>query len=134
VKRGEGRLQEESALRDFYNALADAVDETITGMLGEKVLASFYEHLSFFASITRDEMPYRIDTVLHVFERNFGVTPSNVLCRAITRRFYSKLGLQFVQKPNRNLLDYVEEAKITLGMRDLTSDRIVKDTMRDTPA
>lgn len=103
--------------RDFNKTLAKAIDETIVGLLGRDVLESFYKHLDFFGGIRRDEMPYHMDVVFHVFEKNFGATVGNVLGRSITRNFYSKLGLEFVGRPNHNLLDYVEDAKTKLEIQ-----------------
>lgn len=116
-EKKEDAGSERRALGDFNGTLTKAIDEAIKGLLGRDVLESFYNHLDFFGGIKRDELPYHIDVVFHVFEKNFGATVGNVLGRSITKNFYSKLGVEFVERPNYNLLDYVEDAKAKLGIQ-----------------
>jgi len=75
------------------------------------VVDALYAHLQTFHSITRDELPYRLDTLLTTLERIFGAS-SQTITKAIARKFYLKLGLEFTVNPSRTLLEYVDEAKM----------------------
>ena len=48
---------------DFNDLLVDSVDEAISEVLGNRVTAAFWYHYQAFLGITRDEMPYRLDTL-----------------------------------------------------------------------
>jgi uncharacterized membrane protein len=97
--------------REFNDALVESIDETITALLSRTVVDALYAHLQTFHSITRDELPYRLDTLLTTLERIFGAS-SQTITKAIARKFYLKLGLEFTVNPSRTLLEYVDEAKM----------------------
>lgn len=73
---------------------------------------ALYTHLQTFHSVSRDQVPYRLDTLLTTLEKTFGVPSSLVISKSIARKFYFKLGLEFTADPHRTLLEYVDEAKI----------------------
>jgi hypothetical protein len=98
----------------FNDTLVESIDETITDLLSRAVVDALYAHLQTFHSISRDELPDRLDTLLAALERIFGVRGSQTITKAIARKFYIKLGLEFSDNPNHTLLEYVEEAKMKL--------------------
>lgn len=102
----------------FNDALVESIDETITDLLSRTVVDALYAHLQTFHSISRDEVPYRLDTLLTTLEKLFGAS-SQTITNAIARKIYLKLGLEFTGKPSDTLLEYVDEAKRKL--QDLSS-------------
>ena len=94
--------------------MVESIDETITELLSRAVVDALYAHLQTFHSISRDELPHRLDTLLTTLEKTFGVRSSQTITKAIARKFYLKLGLEFTANLSRTLLEYVDEAKIKL--------------------
>jgi len=99
--------------KEFNDALVESIDETITALLSRTVVDALYAHLQAIYSVSRDEVPYRLDTLLTTLEKIFG-TSSQTITKAIARKFYLNLGLEFTGNPRRTLLEYVDEAKIKL--------------------
>jgi hypothetical protein len=101
---------------DFDSALLESIDETIRGILGEKVLDALYGNLESKSAIKREAIPNHIPTLSLVFEKHFGSAAPTIV-RAIARKFYSKLGIQFTGKEGYSLVDYVIDAKNKRGRR-----------------
>jgi hypothetical protein len=107
-------LQPPQPSEEFNDALIESIDETITAILSRTVVDALYAHIQTVYSISRDEVPYRLDTLLTSLEKIFGVRSSQTITKAIARKFYLNLGLEFAGNPSRTLLEYVEEAKMKL--------------------
>ena len=99
--------------REFNDVLVESIDETITDLLSQAVVDALYAHLQTIYSISRDEVPYRLDTLFTALEKIFG-TSAQTITKAVAREFYLKLGLEFTGNPSRTLLEYVDEAKMKL--------------------
>lgn len=102
--------------KEFNDTLVKSIDETITDLLSEAVLKALYAHLEKVYSLTRDKVPYRLETLSSALEKTFGMRGSRTISKAIARKFYTKLGLTFSDNPGGTLIEYVEEAKIKLGI------------------
>jgi hypothetical protein len=100
-------------LKELNNLLTESIDETITLLLSRQVTDALYFHLNKSHSITKDEVPYRLDPLLSTLEKTFG-TSSRTIQKAITRKLYSKLNLTFQDNPDRSLAAYIEDAKAML--------------------
>jgi hypothetical protein len=98
----------------FNDALVESIDETITELLSRAVVDALYAHLETFHSISRDELPNRLDALFSALEKIFGVRGSQTITKAIAKKFYLKLGLEFTDNPSRTLVEYVDQAKIKL--------------------
>jgi len=107
-------LQQPHLRREFNEALVESIDETIAAMLSRTVVDALYAHLQTNHSISRAEVPYRLDTLFTTLEKIFGVRSSQTISRAIARKFYLKLELEFTVNPSRTLLQYADEAKMKL--------------------
>jgi hypothetical protein len=107
-------LQQPQLGREFNDALVESIDETITDLLSRGVVDALYAHLQTNHSISRDEVPYRLDTLFTTLEKIFGVRGSQTITRVIARKFYLKLGLEFTDYRTRTLLEYFDEAKVKL--------------------
>jgi uncharacterized membrane protein len=100
---------------DFNGTLCSAIDDTIVEVLGHAVLDALYHVLKTQHGITRDELPYRTETIYHILENAFGVRGARTVGTRIAERFYRNLGLSFYSHEGYTLLDYVEEAKTKLA-------------------
>jgi len=103
--------------KELNNEVKYAVDSAIFGIVGVDVLRALYKHLREHYDITPDEIPYRLDTVFDTLEQTFGVKGARTLSRAIAKRLYYRLNLQFVETENYRLQDYLEQAKKELRLQ-----------------
>ena len=99
---------------DFNDLLVDSVDETISEVLGARVTRAFWYHYQAFLGITREEMPYRLDTLFASLKGTFGVG-GETLGRMIVKKLYAKVNVPLELKPNHSLAEYVEELKQILA-------------------
>ena len=100
--------------REFNEALVESIDETITDLLSRAVVDALYVRLQTNHSISRDEVPYRLDILFAILEKIFGVRSSQTIAKVIARKVYLKLGLEFTGNPSHTLLEYVDQAKMKL--------------------
>ena len=100
-----------SRLQEFNELFCQAVDESISEILGANVLPSLYDALEKQHSITRDELPYRLETVYAVLENVIGIRSSRIIENHIIRKFYHTLDLPFDTVDGYTLKDYVEAAR-----------------------
>ena len=100
--------------RDFNDTLCLAIDDTIVEVLGRAVLDALYDVLETKYAITRDELPYRTETLYEILETTFGVHGAKTIGTHIAQKFYTKLGLMFHAHDGYSLLDYVEDAKVKI--------------------
>jgi DNA-binding MarR family transcriptional regulator len=98
----------------------EAVDEVISEILGHDVLGSLYVALEKQYDVTKDEIPYRMDTVYKILREIFGVQGSTTLTERIVRRLYENLNLEFEEVDGLQLMDYVEIAKRKLPQKQAT--------------
>ena len=68
-----------------------------------------YEHYD----ITKEKVPYRLETFFSILEWAFGYTGSRTLSRAIARKLYASLSIPIQETAAKQLTDYVEDAKDT---------------------
>lgn len=100
---------------EFNKVLLEAFDQTINDLLGLIVLHALYEWLAQKHNISRDELPYHLETPFEQFEVVFGVKGAQTIGRALAIRLYGKLGLTFESLPNLSLEQYIEMAKKRLA-------------------
>ena len=58
---------------EFNDSLRAAIDDTVEEVLGRNVLDMLHTVLSTKYDITRDEIPYRNDSLFQILETTFGV-------------------------------------------------------------
>ena len=97
---------------DFGRLLVESVDESLDCVLGEIVRKAVYDTLENHSSIPKNQIPKRLDDFTLGLERAFGVVPSKTIGKVIIKRLYSKLGLEYVERADWRLPDYVREARI----------------------
>jgi len=113
------RAEEPRALgeREFDRLLIESVDESLAGLLGDVVRKAVYDALEKHFSITRNQIPERLDDFSLGLEKSFGIVPSKTIGKVIVKRFHSKLGLLFVERADWRLPDYVREARTKMSGR-----------------
>ena len=97
--------------REFEKCLLDSIDEGLTEIIGEWFKGTFYKLIEQKFQVTRSSLPNRLDILTSALSAALGNGAGAVMGRAIAKRFYSRLGLRFVQNPNHSLQDYVTDAK-----------------------
>jgi hypothetical protein len=97
--------------KDLNDILFKCIDETISGVVGLIVRDALYLDLLTSFSVTREELPRHLESLLTVLERNFGSGPTNAISIAIAKRLYSELHMNFTDRPSFGLIDYVNEVK-----------------------
>lgn len=102
---------------EFNLILIKSIDETLTGLLSVRVVDALYDHLEKVHAISKDEVPYRLETLLSTLEKIFGGPSSKIIGKAVAKKLYAKLGLAFPlihNNPDPTLAEYIEEAKFGL--------------------
>ena len=84
-------------------------------VLRHRVLDALYDIMRTKYDITRDELPYRIETLYRILETTFDLRGAKTVGTHIAQKFYTKLGLTFHKHDCYTLLDYIEEAKAKLA-------------------
>lgn len=95
-------------LSKFDAALVESVEETIGGVLGEKVAEAFFSYLANVKGVRKDQLASRPEIWFSTLDEIFGLT-GKALGKRIVGKLYLKLGLEFVTS-NRPLVDYVYKA------------------------
>jgi len=108
--------------REFNSLLLDSVDEALTDLLGTKFKDRFFTLLETERQISKKAIPDKLDSFTSVLSAVFGAKAAFVIGRAIAKRFYARLEIQFVERDSYTLLNYGSEAKsmISKKMTDLT--------------
>ena len=99
----------------FNEILARSVKEGVTNALGRNVAVAMFDQLYEHYDLTVENIPDRLDTFFSILEDAFGYKISRVMSRVIARKLYAQLSLEFVEKPEKGLLEYVDEAKKKLA-------------------
>jgi hypothetical protein len=97
---------------EFNRALTKSVEETITLLLGKSVAGALSYHLYAYLGLAEGDIPSHLKELFATLNNSFGVS-GNVVGRAIVRRLYAKLRLDFVERPNVTLVQHVENAKMS---------------------
>jgi hypothetical protein len=99
---------------EFNDLLIESIDETVRDILGAKVNQAFWYHYQAFLGVTRDEMPYRLETLFTSLKTAFGIG-GETLGRAIVRKVYAKTSVPLTYVPDKPLVEYIEELKQILA-------------------
>ena len=104
-----------SPFQDFNSALYAAIEDTISDVLGKTVLSDLFSTLTSKYDVSRDELPYRAETMYQVLETRYSVIGAKTVGTLIARRLYHRLGLTFYPNEGYSLPDYAKAAKIRLA-------------------
>jgi len=109
-------LQPAEATDKFRLKLIESVDDTISALCGTNVVEPFHTYLKSRFNLDQNNLPYRLSILASAIECAFGETPSRTICKAIARRLYDKFGCEFVEMKGYGIGEYVELAKMRLGL------------------
>lgn len=98
-------------VNDFDGILVRCISETIVGVVGVRVWDAICVHMLTRFSVTRDELPGHLENLQAVLKSAFGPMGAGTLSRAIARRLYSELNIEFAERPHFRLVDYVALAR-----------------------
>ena len=101
--------------REFNYVFLEAFEETLTALLGSDVLTALNATLLKDYDVSRDELPYRFDTLIVVLTQVLGVRNANTIGRSIIRKLFSKLNIEFDDLSDYAFNQYLEKAKQTLA-------------------
>jgi hypothetical protein len=99
---------------EFEESLLGSIDDGLADILGEQFKETLYKHIEQKFHIARSSLPNRLDLLASALSGVLGDNGGVVMGRAIAKRFYSRLGLRFVQKPNHSLENYVTDARVAM--------------------
>ncbi len=95
--------------------LSDSIGEALTDLLGTRAREAIYDYMERNRSVARGEIPYHLDELFKLFERNFGAASKRVIGRVIAKRVYSKLEWEFNPIRNFEFNDHPERIKTGQG-------------------
>ena len=96
--------------KKFDKILLECVDESLADLLSPKVRDAAYSVMERTYSIPRNDIPRKPNQFGTCLEQVFGVA-GKTIGRTIARRLYSKLGLDFFDRPGYEFHDYIRAAK-----------------------
>ena len=99
---------------EFGELFAESVDQGLSDLLGSNVKFALYEYWKTGFSISRDQMHLKVNDFGKALEKTFGLSHKTV-GKYIAKRFYLKLGLDFTEKPQYGLAEYVRNAERSGG-------------------
>jgi hypothetical protein len=111
---GESDVQTKVVHRknDFERLLSESLDDTLTDLFGEKSKQIIYTSLKSKYCIAREKMPERLSDFDLALTEMFGRS-SRAIRRVIVKRLYSRMRIEFVERTNYGLLDYVADARLS---------------------
>ncbi len=99
--------------------MIESTDATFQNLLGAQASHVFYANLEEYG-IPRDMIPERLRLFSLAVEKICGARGGLAIRHEIAKRLYTSLGLNFTPMPERDLPDYVYEAKTIILNRNLT--------------
>lgn len=100
------------------------MQDTVAEVLGRHVADALFVQMYESYDITKEEVPYRLETFFSILEWAFGYTGSRALSRAIAEKLYASLTIPIHETAAKRLTDYVEEAKEILANKTQSNRNI----------
>jgi hypothetical protein len=95
----------------FNELLIKSIDEAVTELWGEKGRDSLYQHLTEHYDITRDEIPYRLDSLYAAIEQTLGDKAAKILDYEIAKYLSRQISVPLPKTRNYTLQTYLLQAK-----------------------
>lgn len=95
---------------EFNTDVSKAIDKGLEILGDASVKQAFYHHVGKKAKITREEIPTKLDAFCKALTDLF-YEGALILERRIAQDLFDILDLDFVEKSNWNLSDYVNQAR-----------------------
>jgi hypothetical protein len=96
------------------NLVFRCIDETLAEVLGVTIRDAMY----FKEGRRAEELCSHIKSLSAILEENLGPGLTRIILLNVATRLCSELHVAFVEKPKFDLVDYVEEARIAVAMRN----------------
>jgi len=106
----EHRPVERRRETEFRRLLLEVVDEGLVAVVGKPPAQAIYYHLERDLHLRRRDIPRKPEAFAQGLERLFGLG-APVLLRAILRKLYRRMGLNFEEKEGYAFADYVQQAR-----------------------
>ena len=106
--------------QEFNDVVFRCIDETLAEVLGATIRDAIY----FKEGRRTEDLPAHIKNLLAILEKTLGPGVTRNIVLTIAKRLCAEVQIAFTEKPNLNLVDYVEEAKNSV----LDASGIRKDT------
>jgi hypothetical protein len=106
---------QDTTLQDFNKELLKAINETFFSLLGQGALYSLTDYLKQHHSISPSEWPDHLDLLLGFVGSCLGSATEKTVGRAIAKRLYWKLGMEFTNNPTYTIFDYIHDAKLKIS-------------------
>jgi hypothetical protein len=100
---------------DLDRLLVESVKEAIEDVLGTDSAKLAFRFLE--RDVTFDKLPRHLPTFYAALKKNFGEDYPTIE-KAIAKKLYLKLSLEFTETPNIELARYIEEAYVKLSQRE----------------
>lgn len=95
----------------FNEILGKSIDATITELFSPNVLSALYTNLKEHYDVTKDELPYRLETMYSVLDSVFGWKEARTVERQIAKHLSEEFNIHFLDTPDCTLPMYIEKAK-----------------------
>ena len=95
----------------FDELLLRCIDETLGGVLGLLVRDAIYLQLLTKFSITREQLPSHLGDFVTLLGSAFGPKATKTISKAIAKRLCFELHIEFVDREDFNLEQYVGQVK-----------------------
>lgn len=108
-RKEKNKLKDETInIKDsFEDIFLEAVDESLSIIIGESAKNSVYAYLKRVFKMNRQEIPHRIDEYITAIENIFG-TGAKIIQIQIMKNLYKKVRYQIKQYPNSKNLTFIE--------------------------
>jgi hypothetical protein len=115
----------------FNEILVKSIDLAITEILGERVLTTLYQHFAEHYDITREEIPYRLDSLYTALDQTFGFKAARTLEHRIAKHLFSEFGVPLPTKLDYPLETYLDKIKKIAVSPNGSAVKTVKRETRD---
>ena len=95
----------------FNEVLVKSIDEALTELLGEKGRDHLYQHLAEHYDVTRDEIPYRLDSLHAAIEQTLGDKASRILDLEIAKYLSRQIKVPLPETRDYTLQTYLLKAR-----------------------
>jgi hypothetical protein len=103
----------------FDSLLLECINEILTDILSTRAREAVYDNLERTRFLSRNQIPKHLDAFFQLLEETFGKA-SKTIGRAIAKKLYSKLGLEFVETPGLEFADHLQTLRRKLGELERT--------------
>jgi len=98
------------APRGLNEEVYDSIDETLTELLSWRTREAIYDYLERNSSLARNDIPRRLEVLVKLLNAMFG-KGGNVIGKAIAKKLYLRLQLEFEEESASGLIGYVEKVR-----------------------